>query len=151
MVHQRCFQLYEYSDFLGVLYNTTYTGSQQPEPSIGQFNSPLFDNPGLEGPPVAQLRGSYLVDVAAKYATYTSAAKFFDSDGGYFLAWSLGFSTASLSTGKGVVVGGTGVFRNYLGSVRSEPVQARRLQTIAATETIDSEEVVFMYTVCPSP
>jgi hypothetical protein len=138
--------LYEYSNFLGTLDNVTYTGSHQPEPSIGQFNTPLFDNPDLEGSPVAQLRGSYLVDVVAKYATYTSAAHFFDPiDDGYFLVWSLGFSTATLSTGMGVAVGGTGPWSKYVGTVKSEPLNSSR------SDSQSSRRVVFEYRICPTP
>jgi hypothetical protein len=151
-VGPRCIVLYEYSSFLGVLNNVTYTGSHQPESNIGQFNTPLFDNPDLDGPPVAQLRGSYLLDVVAKYATYTTAAHFFDpNDAGYFLVLSLGFSTSILSKGLGVVIGGTGPWSNYIGTVRSEPYNSSRLSAASAKENQGSRQIVFEYTICPSP
>jgi hypothetical protein len=147
-VHSPCRALYEYSNFLGELNNVTYTGSQTAQPNIGQFNTPMFDNPELLGTPVGRLRGSYLEDVVAHFATFVSAIEFFGSPSSQYLVVSLGFSTSSVSAGSGVALGGTGSWSDYRGTVVSEPLNASWTSDDAVGGGT-GRPVVFRYTICP--
>jgi hypothetical protein len=146
-VHSTCQTLYEYSNSLGVLNNVTYTGSQKPQPNIGQFNTPVFDNPDLRGDPVGRLRGSFLEDVVAHFATFVSAFEFYGSPMSEYLVVSMGFSTASISIGSGVALGGTGSWSDYRGTVVSEPFNASWTSDDSVGGS--ARPVVFQYTICP--
>jgi hypothetical protein len=147
-VHSPCRTLYEYTNFLGEFNNVTYTGSQKAQSNIGQFNTPMFDNPDLQGDPVGRLRGSYLEDVVAHFATFVSAIEFFGSPTSEYLVVSLGFSTSSVSAGSGVAVGGTGSWSAYRGTVVSEPFNASWTSDDAVGGGT-ARPVVFRYTICP--
>jgi hypothetical protein len=148
-VHSQCQTLYEYSNFLGEINNVTYTGSQKPQPNIGQFNTPMFDNPELRGDPVGRFRGSYLEDVVAHFATFVAAVEFFGAPTtSKYLVVSLGFPTLSISAGTGVALGGTGLWSDYRGTVVSEPFNA----SWTSDDSVGggtAVPIVFRYTICP--
>jgi len=140
-----CFNLYEWSDFVGELGGYSYTGSNL-DGVIGTFNTPVFDTPDVRAAgsgPVARLRGYYVTDPASGISTYTAAWYFIDQDD--YLAYYAQFDSSGT---QGVPVGGTGRWQNFRGYIGGGEL----LQGGGASSGSDGDSLPYIiyFTVCPA-
>jgi hypothetical protein len=117
--HSSCRSLFEWVDFIGELDGKVYTGVSQVG-LIGSSSTPVFDNEDLRGKPVANLKGSAIVDERDLFATGTPSFYFYD-DSNSILTFFLGFSVAESASGPegnyGIPLGGTGEWSGYQGVI----------------------------------
>jgi len=136
-----CLTLYEWSNCNEVIGGYNYTGQTIPAAGSGysttirSFNTPLFTDVGLEGFPVARLRGSYIYDPTDSFATFTSAFQFNRDK----LVFHMGFSFRNEFEQYGVPVGGSGQWVGFTGSVRGKQVTSP-----------DSDPAIVRYSICPA-
>jgi hypothetical protein len=122
-----CRSLFEWVDFIGEIDGKVYTGVSQVG-LIGSSSTPVFDNPGLLGNPIANLRGSGIVDERDMFVTGTPSFYFYD-DSGSILTFFLGFSAAESDSGPegnyGIPLGGTGEWSGYAGFIYNSRLTSR--------------------------
>ena len=122
-----CRSLFEWVDFIGELDGKVYTGVSQVG-LIGSSSTPIFDNEDLQGSPVANLRGSAIVDERDLFATGTPSFYFYD-DSNSLLTFLLGFSVAENGNGPegnyGIPLGGTGEWSGFQGFIYNSRLTSR--------------------------
>jgi hypothetical protein len=138
--HTSCRSLFEWVDFIGELDGKVYTGVSQVG-LIGSSSTPVFDNEDLRGTPVANLKGSFIVDERDRFATGTPSFYFFD-DSNSILTFFLGFSVAESDNGPegnyGIPLGGTGEWSGYRGFIYSSRLTSRYQYPFIVNYTICS-------------
>jgi hypothetical protein len=122
-----CRSLFEWVDFIGELDGKVYTGVSQVG-LIGSSSTPIFDNEDLQGSPIANLRGSAIVDERDLFATGTPSFYFYD-DSNSLLTFLLGFSVAENGNGPegnyGIPLGGTGEWSGFQGFIYNSRLTSR--------------------------
>ena len=112
-----CQALYEWVDFIGDLNGQSYTGVSQIG-LIASVSTPLFDNERLLGSPVANLRGSVILDQRNMFATGTLSFHFYKTND--MLTFHQGFAVAddaSSAQNYGIPVGGNGSWAKFEGFI----------------------------------
>ena len=110
---QKCVKYWEWTlDQDMVINDKQYYGFQM-DGSVGTFTLPLYDNPDLEGEPIARIRGNMITEPSGGF-TANTALYFFEDEA--YLGVNLSFTydpTLEDDFIYGFTVGGTGKFRRY--------------------------------------